>query len=80
VWNDADFRDEVAKMVARLAGSAPLALKTLKAHYLAAEDGLGFGDYVALETTDHLRIARSADTQEAFRAFLEKRQPVFQGR
>lgn len=80
VWDDAVFRDETAKLVARLAGAAPLALKTLKAHYLAAEDGSSFGDYVALETADHLRIARSADTQEAFRAFLEKRAPVFTGR
>jgi 2-(1,2-epoxy-1,2-dihydrophenyl)acetyl-CoA isomerase len=80
VWDDGVFREEVSKLVTRLAGAAPLALKTLKAHYLAAEDGGGFGDYVTLETTDHLRIVRSADTAEAFRAFLEKRAPVFTGR
>ena len=80
VWDDAVFRDEVAKLVARLAGAAPLALKTLKSHYLAAERGGGFADYVDLETTDHVRIVRSADTKEAFRAFLEKRAPVFSGR
>jgi len=80
VWDDEVFRAETAKLVNRLAGAAPLALKTLKAHYLAAERGGGFGDYVALETTDHMRIVRSADTAEAFRAFLEKRAPVFSGR
>jgi 2-(1,2-epoxy-1,2-dihydrophenyl)acetyl-CoA isomerase len=80
VWADEVFRAEVEKMVSRLVGAAPLALKTLKAHYLAAEGGAAFGDYVDLETTDHLRIARSADTAEAFRAFLEKRPAVFQGR
>ena len=80
VWDDAEFRDQTAKLVARLAGAAPLALKTMKAHYLAAERGGAFGDYVDLETTDHLRIARSADTAEAFRAFLEKRAAVFTGR
>jgi 2-(1,2-epoxy-1,2-dihydrophenyl)acetyl-CoA isomerase len=80
VWDDGVFREEVAKLIARLAGAAPLALKTMKAHYLAAESGGGFGDYVSLETSDHLRIVRSADTQEAFRAFLEKRAPVFAGR
>jgi 2-(1,2-epoxy-1,2-dihydrophenyl)acetyl-CoA isomerase len=80
VWDDATFRDEVSALVARLAGAAPLALKTLKAHYLAAEYGGGFGDYVTLETNDHLRIVKSADTAEAFRAFLEKRTPVFAGR
>jgi 2-(1,2-epoxy-1,2-dihydrophenyl)acetyl-CoA isomerase len=80
VWDDAVFREQVSKLVTRLAGAAPLALKTMKAHYLAAEAGGGFGDYVTLETTDHLRIAKSADTAEAFRAFLEKRAPVFAGR
>jgi len=80
VWDDGVFRGEVAKLVARLAGAAPLALKTLKAHYLAAERGGAFADYVDLETTDHLRIVKSGDTAEAFRAFLEKRAPVFTGR
>jgi 2-(1,2-epoxy-1,2-dihydrophenyl)acetyl-CoA isomerase len=80
VWDDAAFRDEATKLAQRLAGAAPLALKTLKAHYLAAENGCGFGEYVDLETRDHLRIVASADTAEAFRAFLEKRQPVFSGR
>lgn len=80
VWDDGGFRDEVEKLVARLAGAAPLALKTLKSHYLAAERGGGFADYVDLETTDHLRIVKSADTAEAFRAFLEKRAPAFTGR
>jgi len=80
VWDDAVFQSEAKKMVDRLAGSAPLALETLKAHYLAAEHGGSFGDYVSLETTDHLRIVRSADTAEAFRAFLEKRPAVFTGR
>ena len=80
VWDDAVFRDEVEKMVSRLVRAAPLALKTLKAHYLAAEGAGTFGDYVSLETADHLRIVASADTAEAFRAFLEKRPAVFQGR
>jgi 2-(1,2-epoxy-1,2-dihydrophenyl)acetyl-CoA isomerase len=78
VWDDEVFRGEVEKMVSRLVNAAPLALKTLKAHYLAAEGG-GFGDYVELETADHLRIMRSEDTAEAFRAFLEKRPPLFKG-
>ena len=30
------------------------------------------------ETERHLKIAASADTAEAFRAFVEKRKPVFQ--
>jgi 2-(1,2-epoxy-1,2-dihydrophenyl)acetyl-CoA isomerase len=79
VWDDDAFSGEVEKMVRRLAGAAPLALKTLKAHYLAAE-GMGFGEYIDFETRDHTRIIRSEDTAEAFSAFLEKRPPVFKGR
>jgi len=79
VWDDGDFRAEAQRLVGRLAAASPTALRAMKAHYLAAEQ-LPFRDYVDLETEDHFRIAASADTQEAFRAFLEKRQPVFGGR
>ncbi len=51
----------------------------MKAHYVAAER-MDFGDYLDLETERHRRIAASEDTQEAFRAFLEKREPQFSGR
>lgn len=70
---------EVAARAARLAGSAPLARRAMKAHYVAAADG-SFADLVALETEAHLRITQSADCKEAFRAFVEKRTPQFQGR
>ncbi len=36
-----------------------------------------FGDFVDYEAERHLEIAASADTAEAFRAFVEKRKPVF---
>jgi enoyl-CoA hydratase/carnithine racemase len=34
-------------------------------------------DFVDLESERHMRISASADTAEAFRAFVEKRPPVF---
>lgn len=76
VWDDVDFRGEVATMVAFLAAQSPLALKTMKAHYLAAE-GLGFKEYLTLETEDHMGLVSSDDFREAARAFVEKRTPVF---
>jgi 2-(1,2-epoxy-1,2-dihydrophenyl)acetyl-CoA isomerase len=79
VWDDADFRANVASAVARLAATSPIALRTMKAHYNAAER-MGFGEYVDLETERHGRITASEDTREAFRAFVEKRAPVFTGR
>ena len=79
VWDDGDFRPEVAKLAARLAGCSPMALRTMKAHYNAAER-MEYGDYVALETERHFRIVGSEDTREAFLAFVEKRAPRFSGR
>jgi enoyl-CoA hydratase/carnithine racemase len=45
-----------------------------------AAERMGYQDYVDLETADHERIMPSQDTREAFRAFVEKRTPVFVGR
>ena len=44
--------------------------------YLAAERML-IGEFVDYEAERHLEIAASAGTAEAFRAFVEKRKPVF---
>jgi 2-(1,2-epoxy-1,2-dihydrophenyl)acetyl-CoA isomerase len=79
VWDDDIFRTETGQLARRLAAASPTALRTLKAHYTAAER-LGFADYIDLETERHRRISASEDTREAFRAFLEKRPPRFTGR
>jgi 2-(1,2-epoxy-1,2-dihydrophenyl)acetyl-CoA isomerase len=78
-FDDDVFRDEVRAVVDRLAGAAPLARRGMKAHYVAAES-MGFGEFVAIETTAHGTITASADTKEAFSAFVEKRTPRFQGK
>ncbi len=70
---------QVEGRAATLAGKAPLALRGMKANYLAAER-TGFADYVALETERHRLICASADCREAFSAFVEKRTPRFEGR
>ena len=79
VWDDGSFRDEVAALARRLAGAAPLALRGMKANFVAA-DRLGFGDFVDLETSRHHRLIASEDCKEAFRAFVDKRAPRFSGR
>ncbi|HTO69115.1 MAG TPA: enoyl-CoA hydratase-related protein [Myxococcota bacterium] len=76
VWDDADFAREVESLVARLARSSPTALRALKAHYGAAET-LPLDEYLRLESEAHLRIASGPDAAEAFRAFVEKREPKF---
>ena len=74
-----DFEAEVAAVVGRLERAAPLALTAMKANFVAAEK-IGFADYIGLESEKHMRLFQSEDTTEAFKAFVEKRPPVFQGR
>jgi 2-(1,2-epoxy-1,2-dihydrophenyl)acetyl-CoA isomerase len=76
VFADESFRDDTEAVVAALLEKSPTALLGLKQNYLAAER-LSFGDFVDHEAERHLEIAASADTAEAFRAFVEKRKPVF---
>jgi 2-(1,2-epoxy-1,2-dihydrophenyl)acetyl-CoA isomerase len=78
VFDDETFRAQADDVVARLLAASPMALTTMKANYLAAER-MTISDFVDLEAERHLRIASSADTAEAFRAFLEKRPPNFTG-
>ncbi len=73
------FEDDLDALTGRLARAAPLALTGMKANFLAAES-MGFADYIRLESEKHLRLFQSEDTTEAFKAFVEKRPPVFHGR
>jgi 2-(1,2-epoxy-1,2-dihydrophenyl)acetyl-CoA isomerase len=76
VFDDESFRSDVDDVLATLLKKSPTALRGLKEHYVAAER-MALGDFVGYEAERHLRIAASADTAEAFRAFLEKREPRF---
>ena len=79
VFPDETFRDEVAAIARRIAGSAPLALRAMKTNFITAEMST-LRDYIAIETERHQRTGASEDSREAFRAFLEKREPQFKGR
>ena len=79
VFPDDRFRAEVDAIVNRLAESAPIALRTLKANFVDAER-MDFAGYVALESERHLSMFRTEDTREAFAAKAEKRKPRFNGR
>jgi len=79
VFADDTFGDDVEAVVARLAAAAPLAIRGMKANFLDGET-MGLGTYIDVESERHSRIAASADTAEAFRAFLDKRTPTFEGR
>jgi 2-(1,2-epoxy-1,2-dihydrophenyl)acetyl-CoA isomerase len=79
VTAEADFETELAALVDRLANSSPLALKGMKANFVEQER-MGLADFIAAETARHSACGRSEDSREAFRAFVEKRKPVYQGR
>ena len=79
VFPDQNFRDEVAAIVQRISEAAPIALRTMKAHFVEAER-MDFASYVELESAHHLPMFLTHDTREAFAAKVEKRKPRFIGR
>lgn len=79
VFDDAAFRDEVKAIVERLASAAPIALRTMKSNFVEGER-VDLRAYIALETERHMQMFRTQDTQEAFKAKVEKRKPKFIGR
>ena len=79
VFPDETFRKDVAAIVSRIAEAAPIALRTMKAHFVEAER-MDFASYIELESAHHLPMFSTHDTREAFAAKVEKRKPRFIGR
>jgi enoyl-CoA hydratase/carnithine racemase len=69
---------ETAAMAKLLAERPPLALALAKQAVYASE-ARSLTDMLDLELTNQLRCFASKDAREGFAAFLEKRQPSFQG-
>jgi 2-(1,2-epoxy-1,2-dihydrophenyl)acetyl-CoA isomerase len=78
VFSDERFREEVNAIVQRISEAAPIALRTMKAHFVEAER-MDFASYVELESAHHLPMFATHDTREAFAAKVEKRKPRFIG-
>lgn len=76
VFPEESFRGDTEDLLAGLLEKSPSALRGLKENYVVAERTT-LADFVDYEAERHLRIAASDDTAEAFRAFLEKREPNF---
>jgi enoyl-CoA hydratase len=76
-------RDELlpaAQGIAReIAGKAPLAVQAAKRSFQVTEN-LTIHDGYRFEQSQTVALAATEDTQEAWRAFAEKRAPVFKGR
>lgn len=67
------------ELARRIAAKSPVAVRTLKESFNMVEN-LSLRDGYRLEQNATYRLSRTADAQEAQRAFIEKRKPVFVGR
>jgi 2-(1,2-epoxy-1,2-dihydrophenyl)acetyl-CoA isomerase len=79
VFEDAAFDAGLAGILQRLTDSAPLALSAMKGNFLAAER-MSLEAFIPFETQRHSACGATEDSREAFRAFVEKRRPQYQGR
>lgn len=73
------FDEEVAAYASRLAGQAPVSLARIRRAIYAAQDAT-FGEALKAEAALQREIFSSEDGFEGFRAFLEKRKPVWKGK
>jgi 2-(1,2-epoxy-1,2-dihydrophenyl)acetyl-CoA isomerase len=76
VFDDAEFHADTESILTRLLRSSPTALRGLKENFTAAET-MTLRDFIDFETPRHRDIAGGPHAREAFRAFIEKRPPVF---
>lgn len=74
-----DFAARVQAYAAQIAAGAPLALQCMKENHNRAMT-TGLRDYMTEEATNMVAMMMTEDHQNAARAFLEKRKPVFEGR
>src|SRR5262249_10528005 len=76
---DDRFRDEVRELARRIAHGPLVSYRYMKENVNAAL-GADFRMLLDREAVTHLRCGQTADHREGVAAFLEKREPRFQGR
>ena len=76
---DAKLEDETLALATRIAAGPRVALGYMKRNMNAAESG-SLKELLDLEAWHHTRTGFTEDHQEAAKAFVEKRPPVFRGR
>jgi len=78
VVEDAALDAETTKFAHRLAAGPPVALRYIKENVEAALDGT-IDTAIDMECRNMIRARLTEDAKEAMKAFLEKREPRFQG-
>jgi 2-(1,2-epoxy-1,2-dihydrophenyl)acetyl-CoA isomerase len=76
---DARLEEETLALAARLARGPRIAYRYMKRNMNAAESGT-LKELLDLEAWHHTRCGMTEDHQEAAKAFVEKREPVFRGK
>lgn len=79
VFDDEGFREQAWAFAAEVAGVGPLAAAQVR-HMLDDAWSADYLEHVRAEHVVSTRLAGTDDAREAFRAFVEKRPPRFQGR
>jgi 2-(1,2-epoxy-1,2-dihydrophenyl)acetyl-CoA isomerase len=79
VLPDAELREQTLALARQIAAGPRIAFGYMKEN-LNRSQHERFEDLLLAEARAHLRTGQTADHQEAARAFLEKRPPVFTGR
>lgn len=80
VVDDAAFAERLAAYCQSLCEWSPITLRLLKRGIVKSYESHDMEQQLRYEVSNIRRAFGSADGQEARRAFLEKRKPVFQGR
>ncbi|MFC3069273.1 enoyl-CoA hydratase/isomerase family protein [Phenylobacterium soli] len=78
--DDAAFAERLAAYCEELCAWSPITLRLLKRGMVRAMEGVEMESQLRYEVSNIRKAFGSEDGQEARRAFLEKRKPVFQGR
>lgn len=78
--DDAMFAERLAEYCQELCAWSPITLRLLKRGMVRSVEGADMESQLRYEVANIRKAFGSEDGQEARRAFLEKRKPVFQGR
>jgi 2-(1,2-epoxy-1,2-dihydrophenyl)acetyl-CoA isomerase len=80
VFPNAEYEAEALGLAEGLAAGPRIAYRYMKRNLNAAEGGAPLRDMLDMEALHHSRSGMTEDHQEAAKAFVEKRPPVFKGR